>query len=72
MDTDTDEWSYRVTLPDGLEDWIWREDVLSDLLGSHAGGSLFVAGCKTNQGRFYAEFDVIRRIRVKSFPRLLE
>ena len=57
MDTDTDEWSYRVTLPDGLEDWIWREDVLSDLLGSHAGGSLFVAGCKTNQGRFYAEFD---------------
>ncbi len=30
---------------------------MSDLLRSHGSGSLFVAGCKTNQGRFYAEFD---------------
>jgi thymidylate kinase len=30
---------------------------MSDLLRSPAAGSLFVAGCKTNQGRFYAEFD---------------
>jgi shikimate kinase len=57
VDTDSDEWSYRVTLPDGSPDWIWREDVMSDLLRSHAGGCLFVAGCKTNQGRFYAQFD---------------
>lgn len=57
MDTDTDEWSHWVTLPDGSPDWIWREDVMSDLLQGHAVGSLFVAGCKTNQGRFYGEFD---------------
>ena len=30
---------------------------MSELLRSHSTGSLFVAGCKTNQGRFYAEFD---------------
>lgn len=57
VDTDTDEWSYWVTLPGGSPDWVWREDVMSDLLRSHGSGSLFVAGCKTNQGRFYAEFD---------------
>ena len=30
---------------------------MSNLLRSHVGKSLSVAGCKTNQGRFYAEFD---------------
>jgi len=57
IDTDTDEWSYWVDLPDGSPDWIWREEAISELLRSHSTGSLFVAGCKTNQGRFYAEFD---------------
>jgi AAA domain len=57
VDTDTDEWSCWVTLPDGSPDWIWREDAMSNLLRSHASGSLFIAGCKTNQGRFYAEID---------------
>jgi hypothetical protein len=57
VDTDTDEWSHWVTLPDGSPDWIWREDAISDLFRSHGGGNLFVAGCKTNQGLFYADFD---------------
>jgi dephospho-CoA kinase len=57
VDTDTDEWSYWVTSPDGSPDWIWREDAMNDLLRGHVGDGLFVAGCKTNQGRFYAEFD---------------
>jgi dephospho-CoA kinase len=57
VDTDTDAWSYWVTLPDGSPDWIWREDAINDLLRSHVDGSLFVAGCKTNQGRFYSDFD---------------
>jgi len=30
---------------------------MSELLRSHRTGSLFVAGCKTNQGKFYREFD---------------
>jgi shikimate kinase len=59
VDTDTNEWSYRVTLPDGSPDWIWREDPIAALLASHQHGHLFVAGCKTNQGKFYPQFDHI-------------
>jgi shikimate kinase len=57
VDTDTDAWSHGVTLPDGPTDWIWREQAITDLLSSHDNGSIFVAGCKTNQGRFYPQFD---------------
>ncbi|HEX5541755.1 MAG TPA: AAA family ATPase [Micromonospora sp.] len=59
VDTDTNAWSQWVTLPDGSTDWIWREQAITDLLSSHTEGSLFVAGCKTNQGRFYPLFDHI-------------
>jgi thymidylate kinase len=57
VDTDTDQWSHWVTLPDGSADWIWREDAIGALLARHRHGSLFVAGCKTNQGKFYPQFD---------------
>ncbi|MEV1171884.1 AAA family ATPase [Nonomuraea sp. NPDC049784] len=57
VDTDTDEWSHWVTAPDGSPDWVWREDAMAALLDGHREGSLFVAGCKSNQGRFYARFD---------------
>jgi dephospho-CoA kinase len=56
VDTDTDRWSQWVTSPDGSPDWIWREDAIAALLASHQEGCLFVAGCKTNQGKFYAQF----------------
>jgi dephospho-CoA kinase len=57
VDTDTDEWSHWVILADGSRDWIWREDAIANLLTSHRSGALFVSGCKTNQGRFYPQFD---------------
>lgn len=57
VDTDTDRWSHWVTLPDGSTDWVWREEAISDLLAQHDEGALFVAGCKSNQGRFYSRFD---------------
>ncbi|MFC5835455.1 AAA family ATPase [Nonomuraea insulae] len=57
VDTDTDQWSHWVTLPDGTADWVWREEAISDLLTHHDEGTLFVAGCKSNQGRFYPLFD---------------
>jgi dephospho-CoA kinase len=63
VDTDTDTWSHWVTLPDGSTDWIWREQAITDLLSSHHDGNLFVAGCKTNQGRFYPLFDHIVLLR---------
>jgi adenylate kinase family enzyme len=57
VDTDTGRWSRWVTLPDGSADWIWREDAMAALLAGHRHGRLFVAGCKSNQGRFYPQFD---------------
>ncbi|MFI7461194.1 AAA family ATPase [Nonomuraea sp. NPDC049646] len=57
VDTDTDQWSHWVTLPDGSTDWVWRKPAVSDLLADHGEGALFVAGCKSNQGRFYPRFD---------------
>jgi NAD(P)-dependent dehydrogenase (short-subunit alcohol dehydrogenase family) len=59
VDTDTDRWSHWVTEPDGSPDWIWREDAIAALLAGHRHGHLFVAGCKTNQGKFYPQFDHI-------------
>ena len=59
VDTDTDEWSRWVTLPDGSADWIWRADAIGALLAKHEQGHLFVAGCKTNQGSFYPLFDYV-------------
>jgi dephospho-CoA kinase len=59
VDTDTDQWSYWVTSADGSPDWIWREEAITRLLASHRHGHLFVAGCKTNQGKFYRQFDHI-------------
>jgi len=59
VDTDTDEWSCWVRPPGGDPDWIWRQDAMTRLLAGHHGGQLFVAGCKTNQGRFYDQFDHI-------------
>ena len=59
VDTDTDEWSHWVTLPDGSADWVWREEAIAGLLAGHHHGHLFVAGCKTNQRKFYPQFDHI-------------
>jgi dephospho-CoA kinase len=59
VDTDTDQWSRWVTLPDGSPDWIWRAEAIDGLLAGHDHGHLFVAGCKTNQGAFYSRFDHI-------------
>lgn len=54
VDTDTDEWSEWVG--DG---WNWRETAVGALLESHEHGHLFLAGCHTNQGRFYDRLDAV-------------
>jgi hypothetical protein len=51
VDTDTDEWSEWVTLPDGTVDWVWREQAIGVLLSSPRSRTLYVAGCKSNRGR---------------------
>ncbi len=57
VETDTDQWSHWVTLADGSQDWVWRKDAIEALLTGHRQGKLFVAGCKSNQGRFYPLFE---------------
>jgi dephospho-CoA kinase len=57
VDTDTDEWSTWATQSDGSPDWIWREEAIDLLLDTYEQGQLFVAGCKTNQVKFYTRFD---------------
>lgn len=59
VDTDTDEWCEWVTDAAGLPDWVRREDRISRLLRDHTDGALFIAGCKTNQGKFYDRFDAV-------------
>ncbi|WP_067179931.1 AAA family ATPase [Microtetraspora niveoalba] len=57
VDTDYGHWSHWITLPDGSSDWVWREEAMTGLLAGHKDGGLFVAGCKSNQGTFYPQFD---------------
>ena len=57
VDSDTDEWSIWVTQSDGSPDWIWKEEAIVALLDKYENGQLFVAGCKTNQSKFYSSFD---------------
>jgi shikimate kinase len=64
VDTDSDEWSAWVSTvedgPDGPSeepDWIWREDRIQRLLATEDVDLLFISGCKSNQGKFYPQFD---------------
>jgi shikimate kinase len=59
VDTDSDVWSQWVTLPDGSRDWIWRDPQMLRLLAQPRDRPLFVAGCRSNQGRFYSQFDAV-------------
>jgi dephospho-CoA kinase len=59
VDTDSNEWCEWVVDDDGAPDWVWREDRIAALLAGDTEGVLFVAGCKTNQGRFYDDFDAV-------------
>jgi len=59
VDTDTDEWSVWATQSDGSPDWVWREEAIGALLDKYEHGQLFVAGCKSNQGKFYSRFDQV-------------
>lgn len=63
IDTDTDDWCEWVLAPAGPNDdatepdWIWREDRVAALLAAPHDAGLFVAGCKSNQGRFVDRFE---------------
>jgi dephospho-CoA kinase len=59
VDTDSDEWCEWVVDDAGAPDWVWRADRITALLAEPVDGVLYVAGCKTNQSRFYRELDAV-------------
>ena len=59
VDTDSDDWCEWVMDELGEPDWMWREGRMAALLAGHTDGTLFVAGCKSNQGQFYPQFDAV-------------
>jgi dephospho-CoA kinase len=63
VDTDAPGWrEYRpYDSPDELHrgEWLWLEQRMTRLLDSNDGRSLFVAGCATNQSKFYDRFDAV-------------
>src|SRR5437016_2143519 len=67
IDTDSDAWSVWATVPSDADasgapaelDWVWREDRIQRLLSTEDADVLFVSGCKSNQGKFYPQFDHI-------------
>lgn len=67
VDTDSDEWSEWANAAGepgqsgstAEPDWVWREDRIGRLLSTEDADVLFVSGCKTNQGKFYPQFDHI-------------
>ncbi len=42
---------------EACRDWIWREDVVRDLLSVEHAAALFVSGCAANMGQFLPRFD---------------
>jgi hypothetical protein len=60
VDADLPEWSVEVPDPEGSGQMQqWREDAVGALLEAHQTGWLFLAGCASNQGRFYDRFDAV-------------
>jgi dephospho-CoA kinase len=61
VDTDSDEWcEWKTAGSDNSEsDWIWRENKIQALLQQEHHAPLFVSGCKSNQGKFYPQFDYV-------------
>lgn len=62
VDMDGPEYTQHVVFerPDrygSTEDWIWREDRLSELLDQEDADVLFVCGTATNMAKFYPRFD---------------
>ena len=63
IDTD-DGFSEWVPLADGVPrysgatgEWLWREDLIRELLATEDADVLFVSGCVRNQSKFYSRFD---------------
>ena len=56
VDTDEPPWSEWSDEDGG---YVWREDLIAELLARDEGPTLYVSGTVSNQGRFYSRFDAV-------------
>jgi dephospho-CoA kinase len=56
VETDEPPWS---AWSEADEGYVWREDLMADLLAVDDGPTLYVSGTVSNQGRFYPRFDAV-------------
>jgi dephospho-CoA kinase len=56
VETDDAPWSEWSEADGG---YVWREDLVAELLSRDDGGTLYVSGTVSNQGRFYPRFDAV-------------
>ncbi len=70
VDTDYGGWHEWVDVA-GERDWVWREDRIRQLLSTEDADVLFVSGCKSNQGKFRAQFHHVVLLSAPT-PLLLE
>ncbi len=56
VDTDAGGWTVWDQAEGG---YVWREDLIADLLSINEGPTLYVSGTVSNQGRFYRDFDEV-------------
>ena len=56
VDTDDPPWSEWSESDGG---YVWREDLMADLLAGDVGPTLYVSGTVSNQGRFHDRFDAV-------------
>jgi adenylate kinase family enzyme len=56
VDTDDGPWSEWSEADGG---YVWREDLVAELLSRDDGETLYMSGTVSNQGRFYPRFDAV-------------
>jgi dephospho-CoA kinase len=56
VDTDVGGWTEWSEVDDG---YVWREDLITELLSRDDRPTLYVSGTVSNQGRYYRHFDTV-------------
>ncbi len=56
VDTDEGDWT---EWSDAEGGYVWREELIAELLAHDGGPALYVSGTVSNQGRFYDRFDAV-------------
>ena len=56
VETDDAPWSEWSEAEGG---YVWREDLISELLSRDDGSALYISGTVSNQGKFYSQFDAV-------------